>query len=164
MKKYIAVTTACLISLNTFGYDDKLKSADLMAQQFVHSLQQSSATAFVELLPSLQDFHQIMDANSRAYGRNLREAKEEFASNYSEQILPQAKESFEALLQTGKEQGIDWNNVSFVRLETLQGNTETSIASFFIVLSSQGKEFKIRVKSALQINGQWKVSQFVKLV
>ena len=164
MKKYITLMSALIITSNTFSNDDKIKSADHMAQQVVSSLQQSSTVSFVELLPTLEDFHQIMEANARVYGQNLKEAKDEFTSKYNHTILPEAKASFETLIQEGKEQGIDWKSVSFVRLESKQGNSEQSIASFDIVLTQNNKEFKIRVKSALQINGQWKVSQFVKLI
>ncbi|HEU5290916.1 MAG TPA: hypothetical protein VFU05_09760 [Cyclobacteriaceae bacterium] len=164
MKKSMLMAIALTTTLSAFSNDEKIKSADHMAQELISSLKQSSSVAFVELLPTLSDFYLIMDGNAHVYGPHLKEAKEEFASVYTQSIIPNAKKSFESLLADGKEHGINWKNVNFLRLEEIQGSAEGSIASFDIVVSLDNKAFKIRVKNALQVNGQWKVSQFVKLI
>ena len=89
----------------------------------------------------------------------------EFAGRYESKLLPEVKHSFDALVNEGKARGIDWSTIRYVGIELkVQPQHRFSPVPVTIVISSQGIEHRIRMERALVINGQWKVSQFVKLV
>ena len=75
------------------------------------------------------------------------------------------KKSFDALIEDGRERGIDWNNVSLVSWETLNLVEAPLLAApFVIAIESKGKIFRIEITKALYINDHWCVSQYVKLI
>jgi hypothetical protein len=136
-----------------------------ISQQLVTVLQSKSANEYVNLYPSLDEFHKLMKANELQYGPFLKEAQEEFALQYNTKIVPGLKASFEKLIQEGNSRGIVWNEIEFISSEvTKHPEGQLSTASFIVVISSKGKVYRIQIDQGLLMNGQWKVSQFIKFV
>lgn len=158
----IAITllgTAALATPFTKG-----NSTEQMARKVVTALKKSSPEAYAALFPTLEEFHQVMDENALVYGETLQAAKEEFTASYENKIIPALKESFAQIIREGKEKGIDWNSISYQRIEysTPQGNNSTT--PFTIVFSSKGKEYRLRIENAFILHNEWKVGQIVKLI
>lgn len=165
MKTTIFIIAIALLGTATFAKPSKKgNSSEQMARKVVTALKKSSPEAYVALFPTLEEFHQVMDENAVVYGETLQAAKEDFAASYENKILPSLKESFAQIIRQGKEKGIDWNAISYVRIEysTPQGNNST--APFTIVFSSKGKEHRLQIENAFVLHDEWKVGQKVKLM
>jgi hypothetical protein len=141
------------------------KASQELAQQLVDALKQKSADSYAQLIPSLNDFNNLMKEHSFVYSNHLAEAQKSFAVDYENTLVPAVKNSFDQLLADGIEKGIQWNEVSLLNWETVD-HVEEQFAPvpFSIVIEAQGKIFKIEIQKAFYLNGKWKVSQFVKLV
>lgn len=172
MKKTIIALAALSLILTAFMTNtmvtekkERISSSEQMAERVVASLQQSSAKEYAALFPSLSEFKEVMEESSEIYGTYLNEAQREFASRYENKLLPAVKHSFDALVTEGKARGIDWSTVRYIGIELAEQPQERfSPVPVTIVISSHGIEHRIHIERALVINGQWKVSQFVKLV
>lgn len=142
-----------------------ISTSEQMAERLVAALRQSSSKEFVSLFPTLSDFTAIMQESSEAYGSYLDDAKREFSSNYELYLIPEVKHSFETLIAEGEKRGIDWRSVRYVGIEIgAHSQQRFSPVPVTIVISSKGREHRIHIEKALVINGQWKVTQFVKFV
>ena len=172
MKKTIIALASLTIILTAFKTNtmitEKIKSttsSEQMAERVVSALQQSSPEAYAALFPSLSDFKEIMKESAGIYGANLTEAQREFSNNYESNLIPAVKHSFEVLVQEGRKKGIDWSTVRYVGIELEeQPRQRFSPVPLNIVISSHGVEHRIHIEKALVINGQWKVSQYVKFI
>ncbi len=142
----------------------KGNSSEQMARKVVTALKKSSPEAYIALFPTLEEFHQVMDENAVVYGETLQAAKEEFASSYENKILPELKESFAQIIREGKEKGIDWNAISYQRIEYSTSKGNDSATPFTIVFFSKGKEYRLRIENAFILHNEWKVGQKVKLI
>ncbi|MBL0744120.1 hypothetical protein [Chryseolinea lacunae] len=140
-------------------------TSDQMAERVVAALRQSSAQQYADLFPALSDFHAVMEESADVYGNSLQEAQSEFGRTYQATLVPSVKASFESLIARGKEKGIDWRSVRYVGIELAEtaGNRFGAVP-VTIVFASDGKEFRLRMDNAMVFNGQWKVSQFIRLV
>jgi hypothetical protein len=78
-------------------------AAERMAQSVVAAFQHRSLEEYTALFPSVKAFLDIMDKNSSFYGGNLEEAKEEFESQYTREVLPALNQSFKSILAQGRE-------------------------------------------------------------
>jgi hypothetical protein len=101
-----------------------------------------------------------MEKNSSFYGANLEEAKEEFEMQYTKEVLPALNQSFKTIIAQGIKEGIDWSTIKLVNVEF---NEQSSAAPATITFSSNGKEYRLEFEKTLNINGERKVSQYVKL-
>lgn len=136
-----------------------------MAEHVMTALKKSSSAEYVSLFPSLADFQDMMKQSSEIYGSYLPEAQREFATRYEDKLVPAVKESFEGLIREGKEKGIEWNRVKYIGTETgEQSRGRFAPVPVTIIFSANGVEHKIIIERALVIDGQWKVSQFLKLI
>ena len=136
-----------------------------MAEHIVSALQHSSAKEYSTMFPSLEDFNDMMKESSEIYGTYLVDAQREFANNYEHKLIPTVEHAFELLIEEGRSKGIEWNNIRYIGTEQReQPQHKFSPVPVTIVFSSNGVEHKIYIERALVINGQWKVSQFIKLV
>jgi hypothetical protein len=136
-----------------------------MGTRLVEALRNASSEQYVSLFPTVSEFDETMTEKSRLYGENLAEAKEEFARDYISNLIPQVKESFEAVLAQGREKGIDWRTIRYVGIEIeAEPAQRFGTAPATIVVASGPKEYRIKLDRALMVNGQWKVSQFIKLL
>jgi hypothetical protein len=117
------------------------------------------------MFPSIEDFNDMMKESSEIYGTYLADAQREFAVNYEHKLIPTVEHAFDLLIEEGRAKGIEWNNIRYIGTEQLEQPTNRfSPVPVTIIFSSNGVEHRIYIERALVINGQWKVSQFVKLV
>jgi hypothetical protein len=171
MKKVSFTLTALAIFLSAFTTNTmvtekkkKLTTSEQMAERIVSALQHSSAKEYASMFPSIEDFNDMMRESSEIYGTYLADAQREFAINYEHKLLPTVEHAFDLLIEEGRAKGIEWNNIRYIGTEQQEQPTNRfSPVPVTIIFSSKGVEHRIYIERALVINGQWKVSQFVKL-
>lgn len=106
-----------------------------------------------------------MNANAGVYRQNIAEAQKEFSSVYASQVVPQAKKAFSELLRQAEERKIDWRTIEVTGIDT--GNEPDATLSFVTVtvhFLSKDKPYAMVIDKSLVWNGQWKVSQYIRLV
>jgi hypothetical protein len=165
----LIITTMTLASFSTRKVETVEARSASAEEQFalrvITSFQLSSSAEYAALFPSLETFQRLMQENTAWYGRNIAAAQEDFAKQYRLRILPAVHESFEEVIRKGKEHKINWDQIEFIRIELSSKPSQTiSVVPFNIVFSSGNKEYRIQIERALYVNGEWKTSQFVKLV
>ena len=142
-----------------------ITNSELMGRQVLHAFHYGLVTEYQQLFPKLKDFYQLMDADAAVYGNTLEAAKRDFARVHLEEVYPALSQSFERVIREGKEKGIDWGTAEFVRVEYSnlpQG--KYGLSNIDILFTSDGQMHTIAIEKALIINGEWKVSQFAKLI
>ena len=172
MKKSIVTLATLSLFLTAFTPNTmvtekkkKITTSEQMAEHIVSALQHSSAKEYSTMFPSLEDFNDMMKESSEIYGTYLADAQREFANNYEHKLIPTVEHAFELLIEEGRSKGIEWTNIRYIGTEQReQPQHKFSPVPVTIVFSSNGVEHKIYIERALVINGQWKVSQFIKLV
>jgi hypothetical protein len=143
----------------------RITTSEQMAERIVSALQHTSAKEYTAMFPSLEDFNDMMKESSDIYGTYLADAQREFSINYEQKLIPTVEHAFDLLIDEGRSKGIEWNNIKFLRIEQKeQPKHQFSPVPVTIVFSANGLEHRIHIERALVINGQWKVSQFIKLV
>lgn len=143
----------------------RMTTSEQMAEHVVSALQHNSAKEYASMFPSIEDFNYMMKESSEIYGTYLADAQREFAINYEHKLIPSVEHAFEMLIEEGRAKGIEWSNIRHVSTEqSEQPVNRFSPVPVTITFSSNGAEHKIYIERALVINGQWKVSQFIKLV
>lgn len=143
----------------------KPSAEEQFALRVIAALQLNSSSEYAALFPSLSDFHALMDKNAVLYGNNLDAAKEDFAKQYHNRAVPAVYEAFEDVIRQGKTLQINWNAVGFIKTELAeQPANNVSTVPFNIVFSSNGKQRRIQIERAMLVNGEWKTSQFVRIV
>lgn len=145
-------------------YHVSKSSSERVGKQVLTAFKNASQDAYLNLFPSLSEFHQIMEENASIYGNTLSEAKKEFAAQYESKILPAVKESFARIINEGKEKGINWNEIAFERIEYNTPQHELDNAPFTVVFSAGGNEYRLRIEEAFILNKEWKVSSKVELI
>jgi hypothetical protein len=171
MKKSILALTALTLTLSAFTpksmtteRKEKITTSDQMAEHIIAALQHSSSEEYMKLFPSLIEFQDVMKANSELYGNYLNDAQREFATNYEANLLPAVKHSFDELVTVGKEKGIEWKSVRFIGVQLNEEPQQRfNSLPMTITISSNGVEHQLKIEKALVINGEWRISQFVKL-
>lgn len=164
MKTFTILTLFSMLSTGIQNNNSITNAPEQTASNVVHAFQARSIDEYRALLPSLSEFHQIMDANNRLYGSFLAEAKREFAIHYERDVLPFAKEAFDSALAEGNKRGIDWQKAEFVRVTKSETDGDQSPVRLDIVFKSEGKEHALRIENAFIWNGQWRITQFVRLL
>lgn len=169
MKLYILLTlipmTLASFTTHPIRKPVTAKASQEMATQLIKALQSGSVDAYVQLVPSLADFKKVMEENSALYGNNLIAAQQAFEHDYTATLLPAVRNSFEEVMAEGKRRGIDWKQVSLVSWETIDPIEQgLSPAAFVIAIEAQNKIYRIEIEKAFYWQGQWKASQFIKLV
>lgn len=155
--KTTIILASIVLSFSAFagGYDAGQASSST-ASGIISAIQHKSTQEYLRLIPSLQQFHYIMDLNAETYGNKLVAAKQEFELEYESQIIPAAQKAFERVIQEGKERGIKWSSAKFARFVHEEG-------VLTVVISSQGKEYSLLIKT-VEINGKLGVTQFIRLI
>ncbi|HMG90946.1 MAG TPA: hypothetical protein VK589_12860 [Chryseolinea sp.] len=173
MKKTIFTLTALTLFLSAFTTNNSMvtekkkraTTSEQMAERIVSALQHASAKEYASMFPSLEDFNDMMKESSEIYGTYLADAQREFANSYEHKLIPTVEHAFELLIDEGRSKGIEWNNIRYIGTEQEeQPKHRFSPIPVTIVFSSNGVEHRIYVERALVINGQWNVSQFIKLI
>jgi hypothetical protein len=140
------------------------KAPEETGSSVISALKKSSIEEYSALLPTLSEFHQIMDANDKLYGGFLTEAKREFAVRYEREIIPSVKAAFKAVLAEGNKRGINWQNVEFVRVKNGGTPGQENPVQLDIVFREKEKEYTLRIANAFIWQGQWRVTQFIELI
>ena len=167
MKTSIIILSALsmtIASFKTIAPEDRIAKADAAAERLATSVvtafQHCSLQEYTALFPSVESFHKIMEKNSSLYGANLEAAKEEFEMQYTKEILPAFNQSFKSIIAQGIKEGIDWSTIKLVSVEFTE---DSPAAPAMITFSSNGKEYRLEFEKTILINGEWKVTQYVKL-
>jgi hypothetical protein len=164
MKSFTILTLFSMLSTGIQNTNSVRNATEQAASNVVHAFQSRSVEAYRALLPSLSDFHHIMDENRGLYGEFLAEAKREFAIQYEREVIPSAQEAFNAVIAEGNKRGIDWQAVEFVRVTKSENEPAQRPIRLDIVFRSAEKEYTLRIENAFIWNDQWKVTQFVELI
>lgn len=165
MKPKFILLAVLMITMTSFEIKPKkIDAAETLGSAIITALQNSSVEAYRALLPSVEEFHQVMEDNSTTYRGNIAEAKVEFEIDYINKVFPELSESFASVIKEGKKAGIEWRTIKLVAVES-GDNAQGSFATvpMTVVLSSQGKEFRVHIEKVLILNGKWKVSQYITL-
>jgi hypothetical protein len=159
--KTITTLLILLIAMTSLATvtDDRSAATQKLAEELKVALQQESPEKYMELFPSLQDFCSVMKKNEYVYGSYLKDAQEAFGMDYSSLLVPMVYQSFSSLLECGKAKGIHWPTVSIYPQQSM---SKTGAITFDVI--SNGKVYSLILEKPLWINGQLKVSQFVRWV
>ena len=164
MKPFTILTLFSMLSTGVQSNPSLTNSPEKIASNVIHALRTRSFEEYRALLPTLSEFHQIMDANDKLYGGFLTEAKREFATRYEQELIPSVRQAFTSVIAEGSTRGIDWKRVEFVRVETIELQGHENHAQLNIVFREKGKEYTLRIENAFAWRGEWKVTQFVELI
>ena len=164
MKSFTILTLLSMLSTGMQNNHSLTNSLEQIATNVVHALRTRSIEEYRAMLPTLSEFHQIMDANDKLYGGFLTEAKREFATRYELELIPSVKEAFTAVIAEGSKRGIDWQKIEFARVKKVDLQGYEHHAQLDIVFREGGREYTIRIENAFIWRGQWKVSQFIELM
>ena len=128
------------------------------------ALRQSSSDAFSAAIPTLEEFHRLMDQNQFLYGENLQMAKADLEQQYHESVLPAIRRSFRNVISQGQKAAIDWSNIKLVSVEVgAEPRADFDVLPVTIVFASKKEQYRIQIDKALVIGGQWRTSQFMRL-
>ncbi|MCU0399210.1 MAG: hypothetical protein MUC73_14050 [Cyclobacteriaceae bacterium] len=168
MKTTLALSTLA-IALSSFTNYNSSKMSDRSIDHFgratLTALQHASLSEYQVLFPALDEFYLIMEKQSGVYGSTLEDAKADFANTYQEKLMPELHESFKRVMKEGKDIGIDWKTVQFLRVENDEvESVDFNHATLRVVFSAQGVEHALVFRKALVINNQWKITPFADLI
>ena len=171
MKTTIISLTVLSLTLSAFMTNTTLLekrkailSSDQMGERVVAAFKKSSSAEYAALFPSSSDFTGMMKESSEIYGTYISAAQHEFVQNYKTKLVPAVRKAFEAAIKQGQEQGIDWSNVHYVGTEIEgQPSNRFSPVPVTIRFTSNGIEHKLIIEKVLVMNGNWNVSQYIKL-
>lgn len=160
------ILAIALLSYNALARraDVSTEQMSLLANQLTLALKDGSADEWVSQFPTLEEFHQLMDANRHVYGSTLEAAKAEFASTYDRQLLRDLKQSFATVMLDGVSRGIDWNQVKLENWILGPSPEDSSISQLFLVLSDRGRQFTVQIDNILVIHDVVHVGQKAKLL
>jgi hypothetical protein len=165
MKKSIILLSFIAMTFASFKSVHPLDKADATAERMAHNVvtafQHGSLEEYALLYPSVSYFHEIMEQNANFYGSNLEEAKKDFEVQYFRKLVPALNESFKSILAQGKKAGIEWQTI---KLEGVEVEQEGPDRLCFVTFSSNGNQFRLAFEKTIFLNGEWKVTQYLKLI
>jgi hypothetical protein len=164
MKSFTILTLLSMLSTGMQSNLSLTNSPEEIASNVIHALRTRSIKEYTAMLPTLSEFHQIMDANDKLYGGFLTEAKRDFAARYEQELIPSVKEAFTSVIAEGSKRGIDWQNIEFVRVKKLDLQGHENHAQLDVVFREKGKEYTLRIENAFIWRGQWKITQFIEFI
>jgi hypothetical protein len=169
MKRLIAsfmfiATLSSFTSPSEVSEKSRIHSSKKLSLEIIRAVADQSESEFLALLPSVNDFHSIMAANAGVYGEHIAEAQKEFSTVYATQVVPEARKAFTNLLQQAERYSIDWRTIEVTGIDAGDGPHGTlSFVTVSIHFLSKGKPYSLVVDKSLVWNGQWKVSQYIRL-
>lgn len=141
------------------------RSSEQLAKQVIAALQRTSSLEYIAMLPTPENFYQIMDEYDIVYGESLTEAKREFGAHYKSQLIPIVESSFGRTIQEGMRRGISWDAARFERVVSFERRGERfGEAQVTIEFSTNGELHRVLLGKVLIVNGEWRVSQFMELL
>ncbi len=163
----LSALSMTIASFKTINPEERITKADAagerMAQTVVTAFQHRSLQEYSTLFPTVATFHAIMEKNSELYGGNLKEAKEDFEMQYTREVLPAMNQSFKSIIAQGMKAGIDWSTIKLVDVTFNQHHGDQT-TSAVITFASNGKEYQLEFEKTMFLNGEWKVTQYLKLI
>lgn len=164
MKSFTILTLFSMLSTGFQNYSSVTNAAEQTGSGVISALKKKSIEEYRALLPTLSEFHQIMDTNDGLYGGFLTEAKRDFAVQYEQEVLPSVRKSFSTVVAEGHKRGINWQNIEFVSVKKISTPGHENPVQLNIVFRENNKEYTLRIQNAFLWHGQWKVTQFIELV
>lgn len=140
------------------------ESSEQFAKQVITALRHNSSLKYTAMFPTLNDFHQIMDAHRDVYGESLSAAMQEFSAAYESRLMREVKDAFDRVLDEGRTRGITWSTILLERVDAPAVTDQFGHAQVTIVFTADGRSHRLILEKALILNSQWKVSQFIKLI
>ena len=165
MKKSIILLSVLAMTFASFRSTPRLHKTDAAAERMVlnvvSAFRNSSLEEYASLYPSVSSFHEVMEKNSEFYGTNLEDAKRDFEEQYFRKLVPALNRSFKSVLDQGKKSGIDWLTIKLEKVSLQQSGTNSQC---ILTFSSNGEQFQLAFEKTLFIKGEWKVTQYLKLI
>ena len=163
--KTTILLSVLMITMTSFELrHSEIDSKQKLGLQMIDALRHPTSDAFSSAIPTLEEFHRLMDRNQSLYGENLQVAKSAFEQQYHGSLLPAIRRSFKDLISQGKKAGIDWNTIRLVSVDIEEDPTaDFDVLPLTIVFTSKKKQYRINIDRALVIEGRWRISQFIKL-
>jgi hypothetical protein len=164
MKSFTLLTLFSMLSTGMQSNPPMANSPEKIASNVIHALRTRSIEEYCAMLPTLPEFHQLMESNDKLYGGFLTEAKREFAIQYERELIPSVKEAFNSVIREANKRGIEWEHAELVRVEKIDLQGHENHAQLDIIFREDEKEYTLRIENAFIWRGQWKVTQFIELI
>lgn len=149
-----------LVMTSMVAHDKLTPASEKMAKQLFAVLQHRSQKEAAELFPSLTDFYKMMEQNTGMYGDFLPEAKAAFEKNYKLTLMPAFQQAYDNMLLEAQYKGIDWSEAKLSEIKEESSTAHPVIINF----SSKGSNYQLIVERTISVNGEWKPSQYMKLI
>lgn len=169
-RQKIAVAVMTVLSLSSFQSSKNTEVCPYGAAprqtgvRMVDALRASSAEAYLQEFPALNELLVAMDKNKGLYGAYYQAARQDLAEQYVTEIVPAAHENFNRLLRQGVARGIVWSEVEFVRWEiSTKEQTRWDEIPFVLVVQFREREYRIAVRG-LVLQSQLRLSQHMVLL
>jgi len=140
-----------------FSFDNEHET---LKSQLINGLKQNDANALMSMFPTLEELYALMDANASFYSTALNDAKAALLTDYEKNILPQARLVFQHLLIQGKEKGVDWHAIE--SMEIIRSGQ--SPGAIHLTFHAPGITFNVEAKLFTNVDGQLKLTQFIKFI
>jgi hypothetical protein len=166
MKKVLFILTTLVTTMSSFNEPtpSEPRSAEDVARHILTAFQHNSSEEYVLLFPTIAEFHELMKQNDQVYGPYSEGARDEFEEDYEDHLRPKVKAAFESAIAEGKRKGIDWKRAQFVRVEVASRTSNAvTIGRISLMFSVDTEEYLLHIDNAFNINGEWKVTQFLTL-
>lgn len=134
-----------------------------LASKVMNALQQESSETYRGLFPSSNDFNEIINENQALYGPYLHDAQMDFSNQYDHEIIAKLGAAFAHVIEEDKKKGIAWNGARLEKVEVIDHENNDG-NGILIKFSQGGHAYQIRLAKVIQVNGTWKVTQFIELL
>jgi hypothetical protein len=165
MKKSIAIITILMIiqmNAPVHAQESAGNKEELFGLRVMNTLKQNDAVKLMNLFPTLAELHELMDANGSVYSTTLGDAKVVLTEEYKKNVLPGASSAFQTVLARGKEKGIDWSAIQSI--EVLFPATGSPSNLMHIKFYSNGTPYILEIKKFTNVQGQLRITQFIKFI
>ena len=156
---FTLLTIAQGIAFAQFSFDNEQET---LRNQLTNGLKQNEANALMFMFPTLEELYALMDANASFYSTTLNDAKMALLTDYEKNILPRARLAFQQLLIQGKEKGIDWHAIE--SMEIIRSGQPLSPGAVCLRFHANGNTFNVEAKLFTNVNGQLKLTQYIKFI
>jgi hypothetical protein len=143
---------------------EEINSSEKLASHVVSALQNNSVSDYVQLFPSLPEFHSLMDKNASVYGRFLPEAKADFSLQYQSELVPEVNEAFREIIEEGKAKGIDWKTIELLSVDNKTPRGFLPSVPVTLRFKSNTGEFSLQLERVLVIGNEFRITQYIRFV
>jgi hypothetical protein len=153
---------AVITQTSLFAQKKSNTREDTFGLQMMEALKENNPTALINLFPSLEELHAVMDAHADLYSTTLQDAKADLSTTYENTVLATATAAFRDLLSEGKKRGIEWRNIKSMKI--MNADDASHGDRIHLRFYSHETSFDLEVQKFTTANGQLKVTQFIKLI